>query len=200
MTASSLLLFIAMSIVLDFTPGPAVMLVVSQAMRHGFTAGMKSALGILTANTTYFILSAAGLGAILLASRRTFEVVRWGGAAYLVYLGIRMLLSRARKDEEVPATVKPRSYVNGLITQFANPKAIVFFTALLPQFIDPHGNLPRQFFIIGIISIVIEFPVLMTYSFLGDRGRKLASHMHWIERCAGALLVAAGLKLAAARA
>jgi len=200
MNASAILLFAAMELVLCFTPGPAVLLVVSQAMRHGFAASMRGALGILTGNAIYFALSAAGLGALLLASKSTFELVRWIGAGYLVILGVRMLFAQAKSASDEVVVAKPRTFVDGLITQLANPKAVVFFTALLPQFIDPHGPVTQQFVILGVVSTIIEWPVLATYAILADRGRRLAARMHWIERCAGVLLVAAGLKLAATRA
>jgi homoserine/homoserine lactone efflux protein len=183
-----------MELVLCLTPGPAVLLVISQAMRRGFRASLRGALGILAGNSLYFALSAVGLGALLIASSRVFEVLRWLGAAYLVLMGLRMLF--ARKEAEAPQT-EARSFVQGLVTQLANPKAIVFFTALLPQFVDPKaGRLPLQFLLLGAISVVIELPVLAAYGFLADRGRELyGRHGRWVERLAGGFLLAAGVKL-----
>lgn len=199
MTLSNLLFFAATELVLCLTPGPAVLLVVSQAMRRGFRDGLRGALGILTGNTFYFALSATGLGALLLASTRVFEILRWAGAAYLAILGLKMLLFPSpAPSAETPAPATSRPFVQGVITQLANPKAIVFFTALLPQFIDPKaGNIPLQLLILGVVSILIELPVLATYAFATDRSRTLYSrHASVIERAAGACLVAAGVKLA----
>lgn len=200
MSVSSLILFAAMELVLCLTPGPAVLLVISQAMRRGFRASLRGALGILAGNSLYFALSAVGLGALLIASARVFEVLRWLGAAYLVLLGLKMIFARKQPAADAPAT-EERSFMQGLVTQLANPKAIVFFTALLPQFVDPKaGRLPLQLLILGAISIVIELPVLAAYGFLADRGRELyGRHGRWVERIAGGFLVAAGVKLAATR-
>ena len=199
MSISNLLFFAAMEIVLCLTPGPAVLLVVSQAMNRGFRRSLRGALGILTANAIYFALSAAGLGALLVASRTVFEIIKWLGAAYLVFLGLKMIVTRSSEpvESEVP---RDDSFRQALFVQLANPKAVVFFTALLPQFIDPRGPVTLQFFTLGVISTVIEFPVLAMYGFAADRGRALyARHTRWIERIAGGCLIAAGVKLAATR-
>lgn len=198
MSASNLLLFAAMELVLCLTPGPAVLLVISQSVKRGFRGSLQGALGILAGNTIYFALSAAGLGALLIASRTVFEALKWLGAAYLVFIGLRMIFRRAAPEDRPPQA--RGGFVEGLVTQLANPKAIVFFTALLPQFIDPHGPVTLQFFVLGVISIFVELPVLALYGFAADRGRALIGrHAHLVERIAGGFLVAAGAKLAATR-
>lgn len=200
MTVSNVLFFAAMELVLCLTPGPAVLLVVSQGMQRGFRPSLRGALGILAGNGLYFILSAAGLGAVLIASKTLFEVLRWFGAGYLVFIGARMLL-RPSSAATAPPTRVLGTFMQGLLTQLANPKAIVFFTALLPQFIDPHGPVTLQFVVLGIVSTVIEFPVLAMYAFAADRGRAAyGRHVRIIERLAGACLIAAGAKLAMTRA
>jgi homoserine/homoserine lactone efflux protein len=199
MSVTNLLFFAAMEIVLCFTPGPAVLLVVSQAMKRGFRKSLRGALGILTANAIYFALSAAGLGALLIASRTVFEIIKWLGAGYLVFLGLKMIVTRSTEPlvNEIP---RDDSFRQALFVQLANPKAVVFFTALLPQFIDPRGPVTLQFLTLGVISTVIEFPVLALYGFAADRGRAIyARHTRWVERIAGGCLVAAGVKLAATR-
>ena len=113
-----------------------------------------------------------------------------------------MIVARGGAMEgQVESRAGMRSFAQGLLTQLANPKAIVFFTALLPQFIDPRaGRLALQFTILGAISISIELPVLIMYGWLADRGRALyGRHGRSLERIAGGFLVAAGLKLAATR-
>jgi homoserine/homoserine lactone efflux protein len=199
MSVTNLFFFAAMEIVLCFTPGPAVLLVVSQAMKRGFRKSLRGALGILTANAIYFALSAAGLGALLIASRTVFEIIKWLGAGYLVFLGLKMIVTRSTEPlvNEIP---RDDSFRQALFVQLANPKAVVFFTALLPQFIDPRGPVTLQFLTLGVISTVIEFPVLALYGFAADRGRAIyARHTRWVERIAGGCLVAAGVKLAATR-
>ncbi|HEY0141942.1 MAG TPA: LysE family translocator [Thermoanaerobaculia bacterium] len=198
MTFTNLFLFAAMELVLCLTPGPAVLLVVSQSMKRDFRASLRGALGILAGNSIYFALSAAGLGALLVASRTVFEVLKWAGAAYLIFIGLRMILRRPTAEDRPPES--RGGFVEGLVTQLANPKAIVFFTALLPQFIDPHGPVTLQFLVLGLISIVVELPVLAMYGYAADRGRALyGRHAHLVERIAGGFLVAAGAKLAATR-
>lgn len=197
MSLPDLLFFAGMELVLCLTPGPAVLLIVSQAMRRGVGPSLRGALGILTGNALYFLLSALGLGALLAASRTVFALVKWIGAAYLVVMGLKMIV-RAPAGAEAEAGARDRSFTQALLVQLSNPKALIFFTALLPQFIDPNGPVALQFLVLGMISTVIEFPVLAMYAFAADRGRALyARHTRWIGRIAGGCLVAAGARLAA---
>ena len=201
MSLSNLLFFAAMEIILCFTPGPAVLVIVSQAMKRGFRRSLRGALGITTGNAIYFVLSAAGLGALLVASRTVFEVIKWIGAGYLIFMGLRMILTKKETvQEEQQVAARDDSFRQALFVQLANPKAVVFFTALLPQFIDPKGPIALQFFVLGVTSTVIELPVLAIYGYAADKGRAMyARHTRWIERIAGGCLVAAGAKLAATR-
>lgn len=203
MSPSHLLLFAATELLLSLTPGPAVLLVVSQGIRRGFRSSTRGAAGILTGNALYFALCAAGLGALLLASKRVFDLLQIAGAAYLALLGLKMLLFPGRIDESVatPDSRTAGSFMQGLLTQLANPKAIVFFTALLPQFVDATRPVALQFVVLGAISIVVELPVLLLYGYAADRGRaRYGRHAPLFTRLAGACLIAAGAKLAAMRA
>ncbi|HEX6792075.1 MAG TPA: LysE family translocator [Candidatus Krumholzibacteria bacterium] len=204
MTIQTWTLFCATEAVLSFIPGPAVLYVISSAIAHGSRAGVVASLSILAGNTVYFILSAMGLGALLLASRPVFVAIQWIGAAYLVYLGLRMLLSRTPHAPESGTEMKPARHAgvfwNGFVTQISNPKAIIFFAALLPQFIDPDESAARQIAILGVSSVVVEFIVLSVYV-AGCRaaGRWLRAPRYnaWLVRVAGLLLVIAGARLAA---
>ena len=197
------LAFCATEAVLCFTPGPAVLFVVSCAMTRGARAGLAAALGILAGNTFYFALAATGIAAVIVASSWLFSVLKWAGAAYLVWLGLRMLLRRA---SAAPApSLAPqrtrRSLVRGFVVQTANPKALVFFVALLPQFIDPAAPVGRQILILGASSLLIELAVLALYVALAVRTRQLAG-ARWsgsLERVGGGFLVAAGARLALLR-
>jgi homoserine/homoserine lactone efflux protein len=202
MTPSHLLLFAATELLLSMSPGPAVLLVVSQGMRRGIRSSRLGAAGILTGNAIYFALSAAGLGAMLLASKTIFDVLQIGGAVYLALLGLKMLVrpARAAVDAEPEAAGAAGSFAQGLLTQLANPKAIVFFTALLPQFVDPARPVALQLMILGVVSIVVELPVLLFYGWAADRGRaRYGRYAPLVERLAGACLIVAGVKLAAMR-
>ena len=199
MSLSSLLLFAVTELVLCLVPGPAVLLVVSQAMKGGTRLSFRGTLGILTGNAIYFALSAAGLGALLLASHALFEVLSWAGAAYLIILGLRMMFAPAPATS-VDAPKSSNAFLQGLTTQLANPKAVVFFTALLPQFIDTRAPAALQFLVLGVVSIAIEVVVLSAYGYAADRGRALyARHARLTERIAGGCLAIAGAKLATTR-
>jgi threonine/homoserine/homoserine lactone efflux protein len=200
-------LFAPTEVVLCLTPGPAVLLVLATALRRGRSASAASTLGILAANTIYFALSATGLGAVLLASYRIFFLIKWAGAAYLIYLGIRSLVSKGDtlgKPEAAAGAGRSfqRLFMDGLLLQLSNPKAIVFFAALLPQFIDPQGDLLLQVAVFGITSVVIESVVLLCYGLAAGRAMAAAReprYATWINRVSGMLLIGAGSGLAALR-
>jgi homoserine/homoserine lactone efflux protein len=198
------LLFCATETVLCLTPGPAVLLVVSQAISRGAWSGIAAALGILASNTAYFALSATGVGALLVGSSRVFIIVKWLGAIYLVWIGARMMLTNvsvAPAPEAAPSSTR-NSFSLGVVTQGANPKAIVFFTAILPQFVDPSAAIVPQIVVLGITSIVIELGVLSAYVLTCHAARGLVGQMRLarrLQRLGGAFLVAAGARLAVSR-
>jgi threonine/homoserine/homoserine lactone efflux protein len=166
--------YMVLEIVLCFIPGPAVMAVVGAAFGH-HRAGFATALGILTGNAAYFVISALGIASVILASHTAFVVVKWCGAAYLAYLGIRALATDSDRDTlaAIPTAGElRRSWATGTITQLANPKALVFFIAILPQFIDPHANLILQIAVLGVAGLAIELGVLSTYVAAADRIRR----------------------------
>src|SRR5690349_15979439 len=142
MSLQTWLLFCATEAALCFTPGPAVLLVVSQSLSRGAGAGLAASAGILATNIAYFALSATGVAALLIASTTIFTLIKWLGAAYLVWLGVRMIVDKPSAVESSPRTMEtaPRPKRNAfsiaVITQGVNPKALVFFTAILPQFIN----------------------------------------------------------------
>lgn len=191
---------------LSLTPGPAVLLVVSQGMRNGFKASLKGTAGILTGNVIYFALSALGLSALLMASATLFNIIKWMGAAYLVFLGLKMLFAKYQpQSANRDALTRGRSVrliSQGLITQLSNPKAIIFFSALLPQFLVSGDNMLEQFIVLGMISIAVEFPVLAAYGLAADRGSRLIVGSRFValpDRIAGGFLIGAGVSLAVTR-
>ena len=206
MSLRLLAVFSITELVLCLTPGPAVLLIVSQSLKDGLRASLRGALGILAGNTIYFVLSALGLGALLLASATLFNIIRWAGAAYLVVMGLRMLLAKRRSEEADRQNAQPkrsvRLFSEGLLTQLSNPKAIVFFSALLPQFVSPDGGVVQQFVVLGIISLAVELAVLSSYGWLAERGSKLIHNARFSavpDRIAGGFLIGAGVSLAAIR-
>ena len=199
-------MFAATETALCFVPGPAVLLVLSQALRRGTAMTIWSIFGILAANTVYFVLSATGIGAILIASYDVFFFVKWVGVVYLLWLGIGAFLGRSKLLSLAPDTgVRAggdRLFMNGFILQMSNPKALVFFSALLPQFIDPHRPVWSQMAILAITSVAIEFLVQFFYASLAGRAAGFATQPRFaaiMNRLSGSLLIAAGVGMAALR-
>jgi homoserine/homoserine lactone efflux protein len=196
------LAYCVMDLVLCLTPGPAVLCVVSIALARGFRSGMAAAGGILAGNTMYFLLSATGVTAVILASGMLFTVLKTAGAAYLVWVGARMIL----RSSPEPLAVSPRqerdAFLRGIVVQGSNPKALLFFVALVPQFVDPAGSVGPQIAILGVTGVVIELVVLTFYVALAVRARRLAGARlaGTLERIGGGILVAAGARLAVVRA
>ena len=166
-------------------------------------SGFATAAGILTGNTVYFIVSALGVASVIAASHSAFTVIKWCGAGYLGYLGVRAMLA---KEKDVSAEISPhtkitRGWANGTLVQLSNPKALIFFTAILPQFIDPRGNLLLQIAILGVAGLAVEAGVLSVYIVTANRlaagGMGVRRHL-WAQRVGGAFLV--GVAAAVARA
>lgn len=192
------LAYVAMCFLFAVTPGPAVLLTAGQSIARGFPAGFGVILGTQLGNLVYFVLSAAGLGAILIASEMAFTVVKYAGAAYLIYLGLRTIRN-ARKalepdEEKVPVWRHP--FMQGLLNQLANPKSILFWGALFPQFVDFRAdNLLTQFAILALTGITADIIVLSSYAAVAARGGKFMATgplAVWRERISGATLVIVG--------
>ena len=191
--------------ILCVTPGPAVLFVLAQGLGRGVRASLAAAAGIIAGNSFYFALSATSLGAVLMTSYELFSAIKWAGAAYLVWLGVKTFRSSAPlggvRAADGDASLG-RVVGRGFVVQAANPKALVFFTALLPQFIDPGGSVVGQVVILGVTSQVVELAVLATYGVLAARGAHVATRPAFpgvTNRLAGALLIGAGLQMAALR-
>lgn len=202
MTLQAWLLFCAADTVLSLTPGPAVLLVVSLGMARGARAGSRAGLGILTANAMYFAISASGLGAMLIASYHVFFAIKWVGAAYLLWIGLHMLLRRPEAGVPARMPLHGGGFRAGFLMNASNPKLLVYFAAILPQFIDPRGPLALQVGILAVTSMTIELVILLGYAALASRGQRLLEtpRAHtWLERVGGGLLIAAAARIAAIR-
>ena len=197
--------------VLTVTPGPAVLFVVSQGLRCGTTDALWSAVGILFANALFFALSGTGVGALLTASGYLFTLVKSVGAAYLLYLGATALLRPAGlpRDREngngngngngVGVGVERRTlFLRGFILQLSNPKALLFFVAILPQFVDRARPVVPQILVLGVTSILLELLVLSAYGAAAARASRVAMRPRFAtatSRLSGVLLVAVALGL-----
>ncbi len=154
--SSQLILFMGAALLLLLIPGPAVLYITARSASQGRMAGIVSVLAIETANFIQALAAALGLSAILLSSALAFDVVKYLGAAYLIYLGIRKLLSPDNNIEnsEVKRESLSRIYWQGLVINILNPKTALFFFAFLPQFVDPaRGNVTAQTILLGSIFV-----------------------------------------------
>ena len=202
MSLEAWLAFVALDVVLCLTPGPAVLFVVSSGLARGGRAALWANAGILSGNSFYFALSALGVGALLLASYEVFTVIKWLGAGYLLYLGVQTWRGAGLAlsvDPDTRAEDGWQMLGRGFLLQTANPKALLFFAALLPQFIDPRAPIALQIFILAMTSIAIEFVVLAAYGYGAGRAASLARQRRFVttvNRVSGGMLVVAGTAVA----
>jgi homoserine/homoserine lactone efflux protein len=206
MTWQIWLLFVTTEAVLSMTPGPAVLYVLSQAIRRGAAKSVWASWGILSANAMYFALSATSLGAVIIASYKLFFLIKWAGTAYLIYLGLRSFFGKTSvmslPESGDDSRSGPRILRDGFFLQAANPKALLFFTAILPQFIDARHNVAFQILVLGISSILVELVILFIYGQLAGRALSTARNPRFeklTNRIAGSLLIGAGVGLARLR-
>lgn len=169
--------FMLAALVLLLTPGPAVLYIVARSMDQGRLAGLVSVLSVEIGNFTHVLAATVGLSALLLSSALAFSVVKYLGAAYLVYLGVKRILTR-------PATLAPehlerqglrKIFSQGLVVAILNPKTALFFMAFLPQFVDvSRGSVPLQFFLLGSIFVLMAIVTDGLYALLaGTIGQSL---------------------------
>jgi homoserine/homoserine lactone efflux protein len=193
--------FIA-TIILSVTPGPGVFSSISSGLHHGFRLGLWNGIGMQAANFTSVCLVSAGLGALLLASETLFSIVKWLGVAYLIYLGIVTWRSptRAFHDEGDDRARTPRDvFTRGFLVNITNPKGIIFFVAILPQFIDVARPQAPQYAILALTTLVVDLVVMMAYTALAAKVLRVMrdpSRLRWVNRTLGGAFVAAGAALA----
>lgn len=212
MSLETILLFALTEFLLSLTPGPAVLLVLGLAIRGGARLGLGASAGIIATNVVYFGLSALGVGALIIASGTLFTIVKWVGAAYLAYLGIQMIRPLVRhlvhgvpaEAATVPAAGLPSAgaaFRRAMMVQASNPKNLAFFVALLPQFVTPGEGVGMQLVVLGVVSVLVELPILVAYALLAAASTRFirARLILWIEGIAGGILVGLGAALAAAR-
>jgi homoserine/homoserine lactone efflux protein len=202
MTAHSLALFLLISLLATITPGPATMYVASLGATSDRRVFLLGALGILSADTLYFLASVTGLGAVTLASPTAFFVIKIVGSAYIVYVGCRLLWSALYGrgiDDHADAIQKQRTaFLHGLLLHGANPKAILYFGAIVPQFVRSDEALTAQFAVLGAAHLLTACVVLLLYGFAGQRLRawwKYPVVPRLVIGTTGAVLVASAVGL-----
>jgi threonine/homoserine/homoserine lactone efflux protein len=207
MTTHLWLAFFITATAAAFVPGPAVLYVVGQAMRHGANKAVAANVGILSGNMVWFAASAVGLATLVAFAAPVFVAIKWLGVAYLTWLGLNAWRDALRGSESLRHIAAPvqsgvRMWRQGVLLQLANPKAILFFTALLPQFVEPSQPIAAQIFVLAVTSIVSEFFVLAGYAWLAARGGALLVARPRLARvtdaAAGSCLLGAGIGLALA--
>lgn len=211
-------LFIAAGILLNLTPGPDVLYILSQGAKSGSRAGSAAALGIVAGCFVHITAAALGVSALIAASSAAFTVLKWLGAAYLAYVGWTMLRAKKATTSVAASQESTRAigriglkivFINGFWTNVLNPKVALFFLAFVPQFMAhdaPHQTL--AFLLLGLVFNLNSLWINLAYGWLGaSMGAAFAGaqsprwvwvrrRLHWLERAAGALFLAFGLKLA----
>ena len=201
-------LFIVSGLLLNITPGQDTLYIVGRSVSQGRRAGVLSVLGISTGCLVHTLAAAFGLSAVLAASSEAFMVVKFIGAAYLVYLGFQMILSRASAPRQLTTGQPARGwmiYRQGILTNVLNPKVALCFLAFLPQFIELRSNTKVMAFLILGLTFIFNgtiwcMLVVWFSSAFSQRLRQRRSMESWLKRAAGALFVGLGLKIALERA
>ena len=199
MTLEIWLAYVTTLLIFMSTPGPSHMLMLTNSMTNGFRRSLATAAGDLSANTLQILVVAAGLVGLVRSSQQFFVVIKWLGVSYLVLTGF--LVFRRRLDSSVAEGLSTRSvrtlYLQGFLTSAANPKAIVFFAALLPQFINMELPTGEQFFLLGATYIIVDGCFLTVYGafsawIAGHFKHHIGRHMNQIS---GVLFVIAAILL-----
>ena len=201
--SNSLLVFIAAGLLLNVTPGPDVLYIVGRSIGQGRLAGLVSVLGISTGCLFHVASAALGLSALMIALPLAYDAVRYAGAAYLVWLGVRAIASKSSplQVQRVEPERLAQVFRQGVLTNMLNPKVALFFLAFLPQFTDPtRGPVPLQIALLGLIFIGNGTVVCLIYalaaSWLGEWLKTRYDVATWLNRAMGALFVGLGIRLA----
>lgn len=204
MSFEAWLAFVAASTALVLIPGPTVLLVVSYALGQGWRAAVPMAVGVALGDFTAMSLSVLGIGTLLMASATLFTAVKWAGAAYLIYLGIKLFRAAGTLSAEprTDAASTLRMGLHAWLVTCLNPKGILFFVAFFPLFIDPHLAFWPQVLILQTTFLVIAFASALTYAFFASRARGLVRNERLIgavNKAGGSMLIGAGVASVAMR-
>lgn len=205
MTIETWLAFAAASAVLLVIPGPTILLVVSYALGQGWRTALPMAIGVALGDFTAMTFSLVGLGALLAASATFFTILKWAGAAYLVWLGLKLWRAGGALDAKprTDAVSAMKMLSHAWLVTALNPKGITFFVAFLPQFIDPKAALLPQVSLFAATFLVLAFANAFTYALIASRARNLVRNprtMGIVNKAGGSLLIGAGIATVALRA
>ena len=201
MTSEIWTVYVATVLALMSTPGPSQLLMLSNSGAHGFRRALSTAAGDLSANALQMLAAGLGLAAIIAASGAALTIIKWAGVCYLIWLGIRMI-RRAKPDDpnltiERPTVSLRNLWMQGFLTSAANPKAVVFFAALFPQFISADSAFWPQFLILSATYIVMDGLFLSAYGISASwvAARFKGAARVWIERAGGGFMIVAAILL-----
>lgn len=201
MHLTTLLAFAAVSFIGIATPGPTVLLALTNGSRYGVRRALPGMVGAVLSDAVLISAVTIGLGALLAASEFWFSALKWVGAAYLAFLGIMMLRSKGTIDgmlqsgAEQPKGTAFSIGLKSFMVAVTNPKGYLFFSAFLPQFIDPAAPQLQQYVILGAIFATLDFTIMFGYAVFGSQAVRVlkTEGAKWLERaCGGALLALAG--------
>ena len=191
--------YIGTVLVLMITPGPSQLLMLSNSLGNGFRRSLATASGDLTANLLQMVVASLGLASLIVKAQVLFIVIKWAGVAYLIYLGVKLISSGTTNNPVGSERSSLRKlYLQGFITSAANPKAVIFFAALFPQFINPQQPLFQQFMVLSVTYLTIDGLFLICYGTLAEKLNNgllpsvVRTQMNYI---AGSLLIGAALLL-----
>ena len=197
-------LFAFAALMLNITPGNDMLFVITRSAGQGVKAGIICSLGIMVGCMVHIIAAVIGLSAIIASSAVAFNIIKYVGAAYLIYLGVKSLISKRRSfeiDNNIQQLPYKKLFWQGVITNVLNPKVALFFLAFLPQFIDMHsGNSQWQILFLGIwfdvSGTIVNILVAMLFGKIGSWLSHSPRFIQWQERFTGAILIALGIKVA----
>ncbi len=201
-SAATLLTFLSASILLAITPGPGIMYVLTRSLAGGRREGVLSSLGTFVGGFAHVLAAGLGISAVLATSAIAYRTVRWAGALYLLYLGIRMIRSAGSEEPVQQAEGLRRSpFLQGIVTEVLNPKTALFFLSLIPQFVNARvGSVFVQFLVLGTISVFLNTSAdLVVAAFAGPIGTRLLSSRQARRRqrrATGAMMVGLGIYVA----
>jgi threonine/homoserine/homoserine lactone efflux protein len=201
---STLITYLAVLTGFVFIPGPAVLMTLARSASSGTRVGVATGIGIAVGDLAHTVMAVLGLSAILLASAVLFNIIKYIGAAYLVYLGIKAILERTERPSDLrsaPAMTVPRAFRQAVLAEILNPKSAIFFLAFLPQFVQTQkGAVPLQLTILGTLFIVMGLVSTMIFAIgagrIGGFLRKNSAIARWQGKVVGAIYCALGIRLA----
>jgi threonine/homoserine/homoserine lactone efflux protein len=198
------LAFTAAAAVLLVIPGPTILLVVSYALGQGWRTALPMAVGVALGDFTAMTLSMLGIGALLMASAAVFTALKWAGAAYLIYLGIKLFRAGGalRAEPRTTRSSAARMMAHAWLVTALNPKSLTFFIAFLPQFLDRHADFWTQMAIFEATFLTLAFVNAFGYALVASRARSMVGNARTIRvfnRAGGTLLVGAGIATVAIR-